>query len=225
MVLSADDETETKVRGLDLGAAEFLVKPVHPKELAARVRALLRLKLKQDQIYAEYKRLSELSLTDPLTGAYNRRALDTFLKARLSESARHQVPVSCVMFDLDHFKEVNDTHGHDTGDVVLREISELIRALFRQEDALIRYGGEEFLVILLHTSKDGAKVFSERLRRKVAEHIFKPDSAKIRITLSGGVAAHPDDPETGRPEQMIKLADERLYRAKSAGRNCVIADP
>jgi two-component system cell cycle response regulator len=224
VIYSGSHDIESKTRALDLGAVEYLEKPLHARELAAHVRAILRFKLKQDQIFEEYKRLSELSLIDPLTGAYNRRALDTFLKSRLSESSRHGIPVSCVMFDIDHFKDVNDSHGHHVGDVVLKDISDLVRGVCRQEDALIRYGGEEYLVILFHTPRDGAEIFGERVRERVAEHEFKAGDVEIEITMSGGIASQPeDDVSSGDHEAMIKLADKRLYAAKRAGRNQIIS--
>ena len=223
VIYSANHDMDSKTQALDLGAVEYLEKPLHARELAAHVRALLRFKLKQDQIYEEYKRLSELSLTDPLTGAYNRRALDTFLKSRLSESSRHGIPVSCVMFDIDHFKDVNDSHGHHVGDIVLKDISDLVRGLCRQEDALIRYGGEEYLVILFHTPRDGAEIFGERVRECVATHDFKSGDLEIEITISGGIASQPEDDLPADPEAMIKLADQRLYTAKRNGRDQVIS--
>ena len=221
VVYSSQNDTDTKTRALDLGALEYLKKPLTSKELAAQVRAILRFKLKQDQIFEEYKRLSELSLTDPLTGAYNRRALDTFLKSRLSESSRHGIPVSCVMFDIDHFKDVNDTHGHQVGDVVIKDISDLVRSLCRQEDALIRYGGEEYLVILFHTPRDGAVIFGERVRESVSEHAFH--SGELKITISGGIASLPEDEIPSDPEAMINLADQRLYTAKRKGRDQIVS--
>ena len=224
ILLSARDDLQDKIRGLDLGAVEYLVKPVPTRELAARVRALLRLKRRQDEIFAKYQHLSELSLTDPLTGAYNRRALDQLLRARLAESTRYNIPVSCVMFDLDHFKQVNDTYGHATGDLVLREVSALTVSLFRQEDALIRYGGEEFLVILFHTFKKGAHSFGERLRTQAASRVFTWDYEPFRITLSAGIAAFPEDDGIKDVESIIAVADRRLYAAKRAGRNRVVAE-
>lgn len=222
VVFSAENSTESKIKGLDLGAVDYLVKPIHHQELAARVRALIRQKKRQDELLAEYKRLSELSLTDPLTGAYNRRALASIMRARLSEAHRHQVPFSCVMFDLDHFKDVNDTHGHDTGDLVLKEVSALTIALYRQEDAIIRYGGEEFLAVLQHTSREGARTFAERLRAEVASRVFNEDLSPLKITLSAGVASYPDDGHFATAEDMITLADQRLYEAKRSGRNRII---
>lgn len=223
VIYSASHDIDSKMQALDLGALHYLEKPLHPKELVAHVRAILRFKLKQDQIYEEYKRLSELSLTDPLTGAYNRRALDTFLKSRLSESSRHGIPVSCVMFDIDHFKDVNDSHGHHVGDIVLKDISELVRGLCRQEDALIRYGGEEYLVILFHTPRDGAEIFGSRVRERVANHDFRSADLRIKITISGGIASQPEDELPPDPEAMIKLADQRLYTAKRNGRDQIVS--
>jgi diguanylate cyclase (GGDEF)-like protein len=128
------------------------------------------------------------------------------------------------MFDIDHFKQVNDTYGHGTGDLVLREIAGLTLSRCRQEDALIRYGGEEFLVILFHTSRDGALTFSERLRIQVENHTFIEDKKPIRITLSAGIATHPEDGKTIDVEAMIELADKRLYAAKNGGRNLVVSE-
>ena len=224
-VLSANDDIDSKIKSLELGAVEYLVKPIHPRELAARVRALLRLKQRQDHIFAEYQRLSELSLTDPLTSAYNRRALDGLLKTRLAESTRYNIPVSCVMLDIDLFKNVNDTYGHGVGDSVLREVSALTLSQCRQEDALVRYGGEEFLVILFHTSRTGAHTFAERLRAQTEEHRFAKGEHDVRITISAGTATHPDDPDTKDPHVMINTADKRLYAAKRSGRNRVVAEP
>ena len=222
VLFSVEGSTQAKIKGLDLGAVDYIVKPVPAAELAARIRAHLRQKKRQDELLTEYKRLSELSLTDPLTGAYNRRAMNAFLRSRIAEAARYPMSFSCVMFDLDHFKQINDTHGHITGDLVLKEIAALTIALFRQEDALIRYGGEEFLAILQHTAREGARTFAERLRSEVVSRVFNEDQYPLHITLSAGVVSHPDDGQFTRPEDMITLADQRLYAAKNAGRNRVV---
>ena len=223
--LSDRDDVPAVVQGLDLGAIEYLVPPVDPQELGARIRAFLRLKRVQDKLVADYERASELSLTDPLTGVYNRRALNRMLKVRLAESTRSNIPVSCVMLDIDHFKRVNDTHGHTTGDRVLREVSSLTLSLFREEDALIRYGGEEFLVILFHCPRRGAFTFAERLRASVAAHTFDRDHEPLRITLSAGIATYPEDSDIEGVEGMITVADRRLYEAKRTGRNRVVFEP
>ena len=224
MATSVLDDLETKVRALDEGAVNFIPKPIHPNELAARVRAHIRLRQRQDSVIEELQELSELTLTDPLTGAYNRRALESLLGARMSEFSRYQIPVSCVMFDIDHFKDVNDTHGHATGDLVLLEIANLTLTQIRQEDALIRYGGEEFLVILFHTTRIGAANFAERLRHLTEEHIFVEENQKLRITLSAGTSTHPEDGGATDVNSMIALADQRLYEAKRGGRNLVVSE-
>jgi diguanylate cyclase (GGDEF)-like protein len=176
----------------------------------------------QDKLVADCERASELSLTDPLTGVYNRRALNRMLRVRLAESTRYSIPVSCVMLDIDHFKRVNDTYGHTTGDRVLREVSSLTLSLFREEDALIRYGGEEFLVILFHCPRKGASAFAERLRTSVADHTFDRDHEPLKITLSAGIATYPEDGDIEGVEGMIAVADRRLYEAKRTGRNRVV---
>ena len=224
VVMSGSNDLETKIKSLDQGAIDFIAKPIHPQELAARIRALVRLRQRQDSILEEYQKLSELTLTDPLTGAYNRRAMESLLGARLSESLRYNIPISCVMVDIDHFKEVNDAHGHGVGDLVLREIAEVALAQTRQEDALIRYGGEEFLLILFHTTKEGAANFAERLRMQTENHIFIKDHQALKITLSAGTATHPEDVGATDVDSMIALADQRLYAAKRAGRNKVVSE-
>jgi diguanylate cyclase (GGDEF)-like protein len=125
------------------------------------------------------------------------------------------------MFDIDHFKLVNDSYGHGVGDRVLKEVSAL--PVFRQEDALIRYGGEEFLVILFHTTREGAHTFGERLRAEVAAKPFNRQAAPLHVTLSAGIATHPDDRSIKDPETFLALTDRRLYAAKRAGRNRVVS--
>ena len=144
------------------------------------------------------------------------------MRARISEAHRHEVAFSCIMFDLDHFKEVNDTHGHDTGDLVLKEVAALTIALYREGDAIIRYGGEEFLTVLQHTSRKGARTFAERLRSEVASRIFNEDQKPLKITLSAGVASYHEDGHFDEAKDMIALADQRLYEAKRSGRNRII---
>lgn len=216
--ISATDEVDVQIKGLDLGAVKFLVKPINTVELCARARAFLRQKLKLGQIFEEYKRLSELSLTDPPTGAYKPASLDTFLKSRMVEPSRHEIPFSCLMFDIDHFKDANDSHGHDAGDRVL--VESLVRLLCRQEDAVIRYGGEECLIMLHHTPKEGAATFGERLQQHVEDYDFNANGIDIKI--SAGISSHPEDVDAADPERMFKLADDHLYAVKNGGLNRVV---
>ncbi len=148
--------------------------------------------------------------TDPLTGVNNRRGLDDALAAQLALMARYNVVFSLVMFDIDHFKEVNDQQGHLNGDRVLQELARLLDECIRETDIVARYGGEEFVIVMPQTDLDGAAVFTERLRATVA--------ARMTISVSGGVTAAV---ENDTPDTLIARADEALYAAKGAGRNCV----
>ena len=221
VIYSASHDIESKTKALDLGAVEYLEKPLHTKELAAHVRAILRFKLKQDQSIEEYKRLSELSLTDPLTGAYNRRALDTFLKARLSESTRHGIPcrASCST------SIISRTSTTRMAIKSAMSCSRTYRTWFaafagrrtRLSDMEVKS------IILFHTPRDDAEIFGERVRESVAEHEFRSGDLLMRITISGGIASKPEDDLPGEPEAMIRLADRRLYTAKRNGRDQVVS--
>ncbi len=166
--------------------------------------------------YAKYKLQEELKrmvVTDELTGIFNRRKLDELIEYEIDKGIRFEKPLSLIMLDIDHFKEVNDTFGHDTGDVVLREMADGIRRLLREEDYLIRYGGEEFLVILTNTPLEKAKNVAERIREAVSRMRFKKVGG---ITVSLGVAEYN---KGEKKEKLLKRADKNLYMAKKQGRN------
>ncbi|MGQ0510114.1 MAG: diguanylate cyclase [Betaproteobacteria bacterium] len=163
--------------------------------------------------------LEQESLTDRLTGLWNRRFLERTATAELSRSRRHRQPLAAVLLDIDHFKNVNDTHGHLAGDAVLRELASLARATLRTSDALVRWGGEEFLVLMPHTTHAAAAVAAENLRRIVEAHAFP---AVGRLTISLGVAEALPGEDMDR---FFARADAALYRAKDAGRNRVVSDP
>ena len=169
-----------------------------------------------------HETIYKMTIVDGLTGVNNKRFLMETLEREIPRARRHQRPLALVMFDIDHFKDVNDSHGHDAGDRVLKEVTHLMRVLCRQEDAVVRYGGEEFLILLLHTSREGAAIFGERLRENVEEHEFRVDGGTVKITISAGISSHPEDLDDAEPEQMIKRADNRLYQAKNDGRNRVV---
>ncbi|MCH8135827.1 MAG: GGDEF domain-containing protein [Proteobacteria bacterium] len=174
--------------------------------------------LRQDLVAAH----EEMKL-DALTSIYNRGAFDTTVSRCLNMFFVLNQPISLIMIDVDNFKNINDSHGHHVGDVVLKDISDLVRGLCRQEDALIRYGGEEYLVILFHTPREGAEIFSERVRECVAEHKFRSGDLLMKVTISGGIASKPEDDLPAEPEAMIRLADQRLYIAKRRGRNQIVS--
>jgi len=167
------------------------------------------------------ERLRDLAVRDSLTGLFNHRHSQELLVHECERAGRYPGPVSLLMVDIDHFKSVNDQHGHQAGDVVLREVAALLREGVRTVDVLGRYGGEEFLAILPHTDAEDARQLAERLRRSIAEHVFRGADAEIRTTVSIGVATYPSERVTSSAE-LIREADRALYQAKAEGRNRVV---
>lgn len=217
---TALDSIESKVEGLGAGADDYITKPINFAELEARVRSMLRIKKLQDELTSANEQLTRMAVTDGLTGLYNRRHLEERLHEMFDHSARLHEPLACVMFDLDHFKSVNDTHGHQAGDEVLKQASGLLKSVAREVDRVGRYGGEEFMVLLPGTVLDAAVTFAERARQEVEGHVFTFDGGTLRRTISCGVAAWPH-PRIKHREQLVKAADDSLYVAKELGRNRV----
>ncbi|MDC3960823.1 GGDEF domain-containing protein [Polyangium jinanense] len=167
------------------------------------------------------QQMIDAALRDGLTKAFNKRYFLSRLETEIAYAKRHRAPLSLVMFDVDHFKRVNDTYGHLAGDYVLTKISKLTMNTVRTEDVFARYGGEEFGVICRGVTLGNAGILGERLRAVVETTPFEHEGTRMQITISVGVAAHPDLPvET--PEQLIAAADEALYQAKRTGRNRVL---
>jgi len=226
-----------KVEGLELGADDYLIKPFDMAELSARAKSMLRMKALQDALMAKNRELDlanraleqhrqellALSQTDALTGLYNRRYLEERLRAELARADRYNNPLSCAMIDVDHFKQLNDAHGHPFGDMALRQVAQAARATLRDVDLLARYGGEEFLALFPETGSDEAVRAAERVRRRVeALRLAPPDSqVEVRLTVSLGVATFPTLGIEGS-DGLLRAADESLYAAKAAGRNRVI---
>jgi two-component system cell cycle response regulator len=171
-------------------------------------------------VAAERERLEELASTDQLTGCHNRRALIDVLERELDRARRYNLVLTVLMVDLDHFKWINDTMGHLVGDVVLRQLGELLRREVRSVDTVARYGGEEFVIVLPETAVHGAMIFAERMRQRIQQYPFGDGSQPLRVTVSIGVANFPD-PKATSPETFLSLADTALYRAKADGRNLV----
>ncbi len=171
--------------------------------------------------------LEQENIADPLTGVYNRRYLDRRLSEEVTRARRHGLPLSALLLDIDHFKQINDRHGHQAGDQVLIAFAALVKKQLREPDVVARYGGEEFMVIAPQTPHRGAVDLAERLRRNLESNSFgltgMPDGTReVRLTCSIGVVSLGD--ESDRAETLIRLADENLYRAKQEGRNRVNAD-
>jgi len=169
-----------------------------------------------------HKRLGEQIGTDPLTGCLNRRALETRLRTELRQAKRRANTLAVLAIDLDHFKTINDTHGHPFGDLVLSGLATIMKETARDTDAVARLGGDEFFVVLPDTGWEGALIFAERIRRRVDETTFTSPRASMRITISVGVAlARGTDPVSA--STLMQEADQSLYKAKSGGRNRVFA--
>lgn len=228
ILVTARGETEDKVEGLDAGADDYLTKPINFPELEARVRSMLRIKKLQDELDRKNKELETvnqqlrlLSITDGLTGLFNHRHVHELLNEEYGRSKRSGDPLGVAMLDLDRFKQLNDAHGHPTGDVVLHETADMLRENAREVDMVGRYGGEEFIAILPGADEDAAAQFAERVRSAVDEYVYRDGEKEIRMTVSAGVASATAS-DIGNPDDLIKRADIALYEAKESGRNKVV---
>jgi diguanylate cyclase (GGDEF)-like protein len=218
---TALDTVEHKVEGLGAGADDYVTKPINFAELEARVKSMLRIKVLQDELARANDELRRMAVTDSLTGLHNRRNVELLLHDMFEHSVRLHEPLACAMFDLDHFKSVNDTYGHQAGDAVLQQLAGILKASAREIDKVGRYGGEEFIILLPGTVLDAAVTFAERTRQQVESHTFTFEGGSLRRTLSCGVAAFPH-PRISHREALVKAADDALYVAKGLGRNRVV---
>ncbi|MBN9481639.1 MAG: PleD family two-component system response regulator [Bordetella sp.] len=210
------------LKALELGAHDILTRPVDPEELAARVRTQVRRKRYGDFLRQKLDHSLEMAVTDPLTGLHNRRYMNGQLEALMSRANRGGDPVAVLVLDIDHFKAVNDSLGHDAGDEVLREFSVRLATNVRAVDLPCRFGGEEFVVVMPGTTLEDAHRIAERIRRDVGASPFRILGGEpLAITVSVGVAASMGADDT--PASLLKRADEGVYEAKKAGRNRVVA--
>lgn len=222
MLVEPGDEARL-LRGLDMGVNDYLMRPIDRHELLARVKTQIKRKRHSDFLRHRLAESVELSVTDSLTGLHNRRYMEGHLRTLVSEAIRTGRSLSMLVADIDHFKAVNDTYGHDAGDAVLKEFSVRLKRNTRGVDLACRLGGEEFVIIMPDTDLERAYQIGERLRACVAADEFAIDRVRsVRVTASVGIATLESPQDT--PESMFKRADNALYTAKRRGRNRVVSD-
>jgi len=232
-IVTAQESTEKLVEAFDAGVDDYLSKPINPRVLAARLRAAqriiqmqeaqdedrLQLRKFADELALSNKRLQELALTDALTGLPNRRYGLERLEQEWAVALRGGRSVCCMMVDIDHFKAINDTHGHHFGDEALKSVATSLRHAARKQDVVCRLGGEEFLVICADTDAQAGFHYAERLRQHVSSQTLNIEGNALNITVSIGMATNS---KMESVEAMMHQADEYLYAAKAAGRNCTV---
>jgi two-component system cell cycle response regulator len=217
-LLTAKESKENIVTGMEAGADDYITKPFDMHELRVRVRAGERIVQLQSELLDAKKKLEIQSRTDPLTGVLNRRAILSQIGHELSRAKRNHTHISISMLDLDHFKTINDTFGHLSGDAVLRECIHRVESAVRVYDSVGRFGGEEFIVVLPETRAADAFTVAERIRLRINEMAADVDGISIPFTVSQGLATCSGDSTV---DEMIAVADQALYRAKEHGRNRV----
>jgi len=220
LLLTARTMAEDLVEGMEAGADDYLTKPFHAHELRVRLRAGRRIVDLQEELLLAREALRDQATRDGLTALWNRAAILELLRRELSRAARERAPLAVLMVDLDHFKQVNDTHGHQAGDAVLREAACRMKAVVREYDSIGRYGGEEFLLILPGCDLSSTVAEAERLRLAFASEPFSVPDTRVTITCSVGFA-WTEEATPGPIDRVVHDADLALYAAKASGRNCV----
>ena len=226
LMLVDEDDAEIMVKGLELGINDYLCIPVDKNEMAARIRTQIRRKKYQEELKSTYQQSVSMAITDSLTGLYNRHYLDTHLSNLYNQSMETHRPFAVLMLDMDHFKQVNDTHGHDVGDNFLKQLSAILLDEARRSDLVARYGGEEFVILMPETDRAAMKDAAERIRKKIEETPFIIDQAAQTsltqtISIGGANITPPSQPGAANEtaEDFLKRADSALYKAKDTGRN------
>lgn len=221
LIMVDEDDKRAMLKGLEMGINDYLMMPVDLSEMTARVKTQIRRKKYQEALKANYQQSISMAITDALTGLYNRHYLNTHLENTVRNALANSKPLSLMIMDMDHFKSVNDTYGHDVGDQVLKQLADIIVKTTRSADLVARFGGEEFVVLMPETDEKEARDAAERLRKRVEStpFIITHEVGQITKTLSIGVSYL--DFMGDSCEALLKRADEALYRAKNGGRNRV----
>lgn len=224
LAVTVPDDAARMVRGLEIGVNDYLMRPIDKNELLARARTQVRRRRYTERLRDSVQISIEMAITDALTGLFNRRYMESHLATLIEQTKSRGKPLTALVLDIDYFKAINDSHGHDAGDDVLREFALRIRRSIRGIDLACRYGGEEFVIVMPETDMAVAAMVAERLRRRIAADPFaiQQGARSIPVTISIGIAA-----VRGRDDSaaaLLKRADQALYRAKRDGRNRVVPD-
>lgn len=224
LAIAEADSHARLMRGLEIGVNDYLVRPIDKNELLARARTQVKRKRYSERLRDNVQKSVEMAITDGLTGLFNRRYMENHLTTLVDQAAARGKPIAVMVLDIDYFKAINDTHGHDAGDDVLREFSLRIRKCIRNIDLACRYGGEEFVLVMPETDKAVATMVAERLRRRIATEAFSiaNGTKSLEVTISVGIAAAAGADDNAAA--ILKRADQALYRAKRDGRNRVVPD-
>ncbi len=216
-------ENARLLRGLEMGINDYLMRPIEKNEMLARVRTQIRRKQYSDYLENRIEEKVEMAITDALTGLYNRHYMESHMKALVGQASELGKPLSLLVTDIDFFKSINDTYGHDAGDRVLKEFGERIKEDARSMDLICRFGGEEFVIVMPDTDRSKAYAVAERLRKSIADQPFQvEEGVEVEVTASMGISTLEDHNDT--PQTLFKRADKAVYQAKRDGRNRVVAD-
>ncbi len=224
LAIAEPDSNARMVRGLEIGVNDYLMRPIDKNELLARVRTQVRKRRYTERLRDNVQLSIEMAITDALTGLFNRRYMESHLATLIEQAVARGKPLTALVLDIDYFKSINDTHGHDAGDDVLREFALRIKRSIRGIDLACRYGGEEFVVVMPETDMAVAAMVAERLRRRIAADAFaiQQGARTIPVTISIGIAALRGKEDDAA--KLLKRADQALYRAKRDGRNRVVPE-
>ncbi len=221
IMLTSKAEPADKIKGLELGAVDYVTKPFDAGELIARVNTHLRMKELYEALQEKNRQLQEMVNRDGLTDLFNHRFFHEHLTREMDRVLRYGGVISCVIVDIDFFKKVNDTYGHQAGDLILKDVAGILQKGIRDSDLAARYGGEEFALILLQTEPQTAILISERIRSQIAARPFLSVEPALHITASFGIASFPS-PGIHTERDLVEAADQALYQAKKGGRNRVV---